>query len=58
MEVFTKQYNREIWRTKKETDQKEYVSAAALRKRNRKCNRDRNLDATQESPAEASTAVM
>ena len=46
VKIFTKQYDREIRRTKKETGQKEYDSAAALRKRNLDCNRDRNLGAT------------
>ena len=48
----------EIWRTKKETGQKEYESAAALHKRNRDYNRNRNVGATQEAPTEASTAAM
>ena len=58
VKVFTKQYDREIRRTKKEIGQKEYESAAALHKRNRDYNRNRNVGATQEAPTEASTAAM
>ena len=53
-----KQYDREIWRTKKETGQKGYDSAAALSELNRKLNRNRNLVVTQETPAKASTSAM
>ena len=53
-ELFTEQYDREIWLTKKETIQKEYESAAALCQ----CNPDRNLSATREAPVEASAAAM
>ena len=54
VEAFTKQYDREIWRTNKEMGQKEYESAAAL------CglNRNRNLSANQKAPAEVSESAM
>ena len=58
VEVFTKKYDREIWRTKKVMGKKYHKSASALRERNRDRNRDRNLGATQEAPAEASTSTM
>ena len=35
VKVFTKQYDREIWCTKKKIGRKEYESADALRERNR-----------------------
>ena len=54
VEAFTKQYDREIWRTNKEMGQKEYESAAALCE----LNRNRNLSATQKAPAEVSESAM